>query len=294
MKRNPGKLLVLLLGFFLVFSCTSSARAAGHFMDKPVLQTNQPSISLLVLLPGIGMTLVALGFIIYAGVRKLGWGYLALGGLGWVVTVGLKLLWGNFANSGIFQGLQTVFPETSANLVFYLYVGLLTGIFEVLLIWIILRYTKLGIVSWKRMLAFGIGFGALEALLLGLSSLANGITALTIPSALPASSLEQLALTSNPLFGLAPVWERFFTILIHIFSNLLLFFGALKLQSRWFWTAFGYKTLLDAVAVLGQFWGLNHLGRLWAIEGFIFIWGLAGMLGIQVLRFRSLEMETGS
>jgi uncharacterized membrane protein YhfC len=240
------------------------------------------------------MILVALGFIVFAGVRKLGRGYLALGAAGWIITVGIKFLWGNLANSAIYQGLQGAFPERFANLVFYLYVGLLTGFFEVALIWMFIRYTKLGDVSWKQMLAFGIGFGGLEALLIGLSSLANGITALTIPSALPTASLEQLALTSNPLFGLAPIWERFFTILIHILSSLLIFYSVRRLQPRWFWTAFVYKTLLDAVAVFGQFWGLNDLGRLWAIEGFIFIWGLVGLLGIQVLRFRSSEMETGS
>ncbi len=293
MNRIRTIIFVLILCVSL-FAVLSPAQAAPLANGKLPLQTNIPDISPLVLLPGIGMILVALGFIVLAGVRKLGWGYLALGAAGWIVTVGLKFLWGNLANSAIYQGLQGAFPERFASLVFYLYVGLLTGVFEVSLIWIIVRYTKLGDVSWKRMLAFGIGFGALEALLIGLSSLANGITALTIPSALPAASLEQLTLTSNPLFGLAPVWERFFTILIHIFSSLLLFFGARQLQSRWFWIAFVYKTLLDAVAVFGQFWGLNNLGRLWAIEGFIFIWGLMGILGIQILGFRSSELEKAS
>jgi len=245
-----------------------------------------PIVTAKALLPGIGMLVVALGFVIYAVVRKLGWGYLCLGALGWGITVALKFAWAIPVNPFVYQALMEVLPDPIASLIFYLYVGVLTGIFEVALVWLVLRYTKLGKVSWERVLAFGIGFGAVEALLLGTVALVNAVSALAAPDMFPLGTLEQLALTNNLLYGLAPVWERFFTILVHIFSNILLFYGVQKHEARWFWLAFVYKTGIDAIAAFAQFWGVNTLGHLWTIEAFVAFWGLIGGWGIHAIKMR--------
>lgn len=245
-----------------------------------------PIVTTKALLPGIGMMVVALGFVIYAAVHKLGWGYLFLGALGWGITVTLKFAWAIPVNTSVYQGLMDALPETVASLIFYLYVGALTGIFEVAIIWLVLRYTMLGKVGWERALAFGIGFGAVEALLLGVVSLVNAVSALVAPDMFPLSTLEQLTLTNNLLYGLAPVWERFFTILVHIFSNVLVFYGVQKRETRWFWLAFVYKSGIDAIATFAQFWGLNTLGCLWTIEAIVAFWGLVGGWGIHVIKMR--------
>jgi uncharacterized membrane protein YhfC len=239
----------------------------------------------LILVGGLGMMLVAIGFVVYAALRRLGWGYMGLGAVAWMITVALKFLWAIPFNTPIYEALTGGLPESAANLIFYLYVGALTGVFEVAGVWLLLRYTSLGKVEWERALAFGIGFGAIEALLLGLLSLVNGLLVLFAPEIIPPGTVGAIGLS----LAIAPVWERFFTILIHIFSNVLLFYGAVKLEARWFWLAFAYKTAVDAVAAFGQLWGLDTARRIWLIEAIIALFGIAGWLGIRWVRARYPE-----
>ena len=239
-----------------------------------------PTITLVALVPGIGMMAVAVGYVVYAAMRKLGWRYLGLGALGWIIAVILKFAWAVPVNTPVYEALTSALPETMAEIVFYLYVGLLTGVFEVALVWLALRNTKWGRAPWQRALSFGIGFGAMEALLLGASGLANAAIGITSPDALPLAALEQIARTNNLLYSLAPVSERFFTVLIHILTNVLLFDAIARDDQRAFWLAFAYKSGIDVVAAFAQFWGLETVGRIWLIEAVVALWGIAGWWGI--------------
>jgi uncharacterized membrane protein YhfC len=247
-----------------------------------------PTVPPLALMSGIGMVVVAIGFVIYVIVtRQTDWKYLGLGALGWIATVLLKFAWAASANPTVYNGLTETLPEAAAMPVFYVYVGALTGVFEVVGVWLALRYTRLGQeTTWRRALSFGIGFGAVEALLLGISSTASTVMAMTTPELFPLGTLEQIAQASNPLYGLAPIVERFSTILVHMFSNALIFYTVAQKQSRWLWLAFAYKTLLDTAAALGQMTGLSTLAALWAIEAFVVVWGALGWLGLRWIRRR--------
>jgi uncharacterized membrane protein YhfC len=238
------------------------------------------------LLGGSGMIVVAIGFVIYAALRKLGWRYLGLGALAWVVTVVLKFAWAVPVNPPVYKGLYDALPEAVAGPLFYLYVGALTGVFEVGLVWLVMRYTRLGRVSWKRALAFGIGFGAVEAFLLGLSSLGTVLAALVVPSVFPLEALEQISHLNNVLYGLAPILERFFTVLVHALSNVLIFYAVAQRKPRWFWLALIYKTGIDAVAAFAQVWGLETLAKIWTIEAIVALWGIIGWLGIRWVQQR--------
>jgi uncharacterized membrane protein YhfC len=244
------------------------------------------TVSPLALLGGLGMIAVAIGFAIYAALRRLGWGYLGLGALAWVVTVALKFAWAISINSVVYNGLYDALPEAVAAPLFYLYVGALTGIFEVAIVWLVMRYTRLGRVSWNRALAFGIGFGAVEALLLGVSSLGTALAALVAPGIFPLEALEQVSRLNNVLYGLAPVVERFFTVLVHVLANVLIFYAVAQRKPKWFWLALIYKTGIDAVAAFAQFWGLESLAKIWAIEAVVALWGLVGWLGIRWVQQR--------
>lgn len=245
-----------------------------------------PALSPLALLGGTGMALVAAAFIVYAAWNRLGWGYLGLGALAWIVAVALKFAWAIPVNTPVYNKLFDSLPKWLAAPIFWVYVGALTGVFEVALVWLVLRYTKIGKTTWERALAFGIGFGAVEALLLGLSNLANVLTAMLVPATIPYEGLASLAQLNNPFFGLAPVVERAATIFVHILSNVLLFYGVQKKQPVWFWLAFAYKTAIDAVAAFAQLWGVNTLGRMWLIEAIVVVFGVAGWWGIRWLKPR--------
>ena len=239
-------------------------------------------ISPVALLGGAGMILVAVGFIVYAAVRRLGWAYLGLGALAWIVTVALKFALAIPLNPGIFTALTGALPGAIGAGAFDLYVGLLTGLTEVLMVWLVMRYSRLGHVDWNRALAFGIGFGAVEALVTGLGSLASVSAIMLAPQSVPPAVLAQLAMLNNPLFAVAPIVERFFTIWVHIFSNVLIFFGVAKSQSRWFWLAFAFKSLLDALASFGQTSGMTTtLGQIWILEAGVMLFGVLSWLGVR-------------
>jgi len=275
---------------------TATLPAAGDYRlglvwDGPVKLTNYglywskgkiavPVVSPVALLSGAGMAAVAVGFVIYARRRKFGWKFILFGALAWAVTVALKFAWALPINSPLYQALQNNLPGWLANGIFYVYVGSLTGWFEVGVVWLVMRYTSLGKnVTWEKALAFGIGFGAVEALVLSISPLAAVIAAMSAPSSMSLGTLQSIAALNDPITALTPVWERFFTVWVHIFSNVLIFYAVGKHQARWFWLAFAFKTGIDSFAAWGQVAGLDAPGRMALLEGIVALWGLLGWYG---------------
>lgn len=244
-------------------------------------------LSPIVLLGGAGMILVALGFLMYAVMRRLGWRYIVFGALMWVLTVAVKFALAIPFNSAIYRTLTGALPGDIGKFLFELYVGGLTGLTEVLIVWLVLRFTRLGQVEWQRALAFGIGFGAFEALLLGIGSFATMLTALVAPQAMPVEALIQFKLADDWLYSSAPIIERFFTIWAHIFSNVLIFYAVVVKQVRWFWLAFVYKSLLDAWAAWGQIAGMTaSAGQVWILEALVIVFGIIGWVGTRWLEQR--------
>ena len=94
--------------------------------------------------------------------------------------------------------------------------------------------------------------------------------------------------------GLAPIVERIATIFVHILANVLIVYGVVARQPRWFWAAFVYKTALDSVAAFAQFWGVNTLGHIWTIEAVVVLFGLVGWWGIRWVAQRYPDVPPGS
>lgn len=245
----------------------------------------------LALLSGIGMIVVALGFAAYAVRRQLGWGALALGALAWGVTVALKFAWAIPCNPPIYSAVHHTMPSLCDPL-FMVYVGALTGVFEVGLVALLLYATRLGKAAWPCALAFGIGFGAMEALFFGVVSLSSTLSSMLI-SMLHPPAPEVAARLGNILWLTAPVVERLAAIFIHTCANVLIFYAVKTRQARWFWLAFGCKTAVDAVAAaFVHIVGIDTLGRVWAFEAMMILVGLAGWLGLRWLapRYRTLPL----
>jgi uncharacterized membrane protein YhfC len=238
-----------------------------------------------ILLPGIGKIALSTAFIIFARQKGGSWRYLGLGALAWVVTNIIKYFVAISANPVVYRILYV--PNellAPGSVLFYVYVGVLTGLTEVLLLWLLLRYTRLGRVSWTEALAFGIGFGAFEALYLGISNLASSIPALIAPQSLQADALNSFRLLNNPLYSLAPATDRFPATLVHIYGNMLLFYGVVSGQSRWLWVSIAFKSLVDTVAAFAIFWGVQTLPELWAVEGVLWIFGGIAWWGIRKIQ----------
>lgn len=192
-------------------------------------------LSTLILLPGVGMVPVGLAFVIYAARRQaLNWRYLALGALFWVFTVMVKFAFAIPVNPIVYQALGASRDQlfSPANLMTYLYIGALTGVFEAGLAWLILSKIRWGKATWTQALVFGIGFGVIEAVLLGLAGLGSALIGLLAPEALPVPTLGNLANNATLVMGSAPVVERLFVVLAHIFSCALIFYAIASGQSR--------------------------------------------------------------
>jgi uncharacterized membrane protein YhfC len=236
----------------------------------------------IVLLPGIGMIFVALAFVIYAVRKKiLGWRYLGLGALFWVLTVAIKFAFAIPINTLVYQvlGVTSEHLFSPGNLTAYIYIGGLTGIFEAGLAWLILSRVRWGKTGWSQALVFGIGFGVIEALLLGLAGFGSSLAALLSPDVLPISALGGLANNATFGMGLAPIVERLSVIFAHIFSCVLIFYAIASGESKWGWLAMLYKTLLDTPAGFAAFWGAGTIEKIWTLEAVIAIFGLIGLWG---------------
>jgi len=255
------------------------------------------AVSPLALLSGIGMILAGLGAAAYAVRRQLSWGALTLGALAWGVTVALKFAWAIPCNPPIYTALHQTMPSLCDPL-FMVYVGVLTGLFEVGLVALLLSFTLLGKAGWSSALAFGIGFGAMEALFFGVVSLSSTIAALLLSLVHPPTA-EVAARLGAILWVAAPVVERLAAIVIQVCANVLIFYAVNTRRACWFWLAFGGKTAIDAVAAaFVHIIGIDTLGRAWTFEALMLLVGLAGVLCLRWLapRYQALSsaVEPGS
>ncbi len=245
-----------------------------------------------ILLPGIGKIVIALAFILFARQRGGSWRYLGIGALMWIVTVAVKFLVATPLNPLVYQMLgvsDALF--SSGNVLFYVYVGVLTGLTEVLISWLPLRYTRLGRVSWVNALAFGIGFGAFEALYLGVPSLFTNLSLLAAPQSISTETLSSLQILNNPLYSLAPATDRIPATLVHIIGNVLLFYSVASKQVRWVWVSFGIKSMVDTIAAFGILYGTPSIAVLWMLEAVLWLIGAASFWGVLQIHRRYILVQ---
>ena len=190
------------------------------------------------LIPGFGMVSVA--FIFYFFWRKKGISnqYFYWGALTWIIGIALKIAASGLTIKPITALLNTLFPQFLSKSLGWLVVGLYTGIFECIPIYLILRMQRFKKITWSQSVGFGIGFGAIEALLIGIFSLGT-ISMLLAPEMLP----QELAKGFMDFQGiniktiialLLPISERLFTVFIHILSCLWIVVAILKGNIKWF------------------------------------------------------------
>jgi uncharacterized membrane protein YhfC len=154
-------------------------------------------------------------------------------------------------------------PPESWTLIFNaVLLGLLAGIFEETARYILFKHIMKNSHEWKDSITIGLGHGGIEAILLGIVSIAtlfqmvamkNG-TALSALG-LPADQLEvaktQIAdywaqSSATPLFGF---FERISALSLHVGLSVLVMYSIVSGQRKWFWTALLYHALVDALAV---------------------------------------------
>jgi hypothetical protein len=151
----------------------------------------------------------------------------------------------------------------------WLALGLLTGVFECALV---LGFAALvpslrRRATWPRALAFGVGFGAAEALLL------------SIDAFLPETPFDAASPAEAVVAVVLPIVERLSATAIHAFACALILLTLRTRRQPPFWIALVYKSLVDGVPTEK----LQPLGIL-AIESVYVLFGIVALIGLLKLR----------
>jgi uncharacterized membrane protein YhfC len=129
--------------------------------------------------------------------------------------------------------------------------GLLTGVFECVIPLLLILKTRRRRADFNGAAAFGLGFGATEAFLMGTVALVQTMLLVAFADHIPAGMrdalLKQFARSSVATILLSIV-ERASAIAAHCLASVLLIYAVRTRRQLWFWLSFAYKSLLDAVA----------------------------------------------
>ncbi len=146
-----------------------------------------------------------------------------------------------------------------------LFVGLQSSLFEIGL-------TLLAVLIWRqlgkdsgRAIGIGIGAGAFEALLLGITSLVAIIALLAgLPGTEKIGEGIKTVAATTPLFWLIAPIERIIAILCHASSRALVLLGATRRRPMMILWGFIIFTLLDGVAGAAHVSGkIGHISMWW-------------------------------
>jgi uncharacterized membrane protein YhfC len=190
------------------------------------------------------------------------------------------------------NSLATTLGATGALIFIGLYVGLRTGAFESGLSYLAFLKSKLRNATHDEAIGFGLAFGGIEAIILGIGSFLNILVFVLNPSLMEQIPLSQRegvlsALNAPSIMVFAPIIERASSILIHLFATMLIYAAIINHRPLLFLISFLYRATIDAMVP-----GFNLLVSTspdpflatYAIESVIAIYGLLGLLGVRRLQ----------
>ncbi len=189
-----------------------------------------------------------------------------------------------------FLGKQNWYQVMTTNIfLIALFLGLTAGIFEEIGRFISFKFLLKDKLNWENALAFGIGHGGIEAIiLLGIASINNVVYSLlinsgafdsTISANLPievANNIKEQLINTSPILFLAGGIERVFAITIHIALSIIVLYGVKLKQFKYVIYAILLHTLVNTPsAILSlkkvNFWVIESFIGILAVIGFIFI-----------------------
>lgn len=245
------------------------------------------------LLSGIGMILV--GILVplwWQRKTKAGANYFLWGAGVWIVAIAIKILMDYTLTPVLSTSLQP-YGLLPILLVMGLYLGLRTGILESGLSYAAILKTRLKKMNYKQGIAFGIGFGSVEALFLGATSFLNILMFLMFPeiiSMLPEAVQTVIAsqLNSSSWIVLGPIIERIAILFIHVFSTLLVVYAIKSRKIKYLIVSILFKALVDGIIpwLVYSMQPLTALPNAYMIEIPFIILALISWFGIRWIRPR--------
>jgi len=204
------------------------------------------------MLAGIGMILAgALPILWWWRKKGTSLKYFIFGAAVWFVAILIKLLMDITLTPLLTNYLQS-YGTLAIAVSLGFYVGLRTGLFESGFTYIAGVKTKLKHVTFDEAVAFGLGFGGIEAILLGLQSFLNILVFALMPTLLNQLPEGQQAIVQHQLnqstwIVFAPIIERIATIVIHVFAAVLVFLSIHSFEKRYLVYSIGFKSIVDGI-----------------------------------------------
>lgn len=185
-------------------------------------------------------------------------------------------------------------PQTAGMLtnpwIYMVYGGLAAGVFEEVGRFIGFKFLLKGRTQWKDGMAYGIGHGGIESILIGgmmslqyivYSNLINsGMFEKTLGVKVPISSLESLkqVLTSySPYYFGVIGLERVLAVTFHIALSLLVLYGVKNRKNIYLLYAIVIHALFDFPAALFQ---TGQIKNVWIVESIILVAALISLIFI--------------
>jgi uncharacterized membrane protein YhfC len=211
--------------------------------------------------------------------RKIAWKYFVFGAFMWTVAIAPKYAMDLTVTYAYYRWLTT-FGSFAALAGISIYVGLRTGLFESGFSYIAVLKTRFNRMNVNEAVAFGIGFGAIEAIFLGAETLSTMLVFLFNPSIisqLPQASRASLDLPTIVVF--APIIERVFTLFIHVFSSVLVVYAAVRRKAGYLALSILFKTFVDGmVPSLTTNLNLTTVSGIYVAEIPVVVLGVASFL----------------
>ncbi len=241
---------------------------------------------------GIGMVLVGIISVVWwkrkSGVEMNVFFY---GGIVWLIAIAIKGVM-DYTLSPFLYDYFSLYGILALLVASGVYVGLRTGLLESGISYLFVIRSRLRRVGWKEAVSFGVGFGAAEAIFLGLSSFTSILVLVMFPSIIESLPMEyQLQLISQLELGteiiFAPILERAFVLIAHVFAAALVFMAVRSRKIGYLVLSILYKTLLDGILPwLSYTMGAYDIVSIYLMEIPIIIIGLIGYFGVRWLRPR--------
>jgi uncharacterized membrane protein YhfC len=197
----------------------------------------------------IPLTLLLVGFIpLYFFQKKKysTWKQMLFGGLVWIISVGLKSIFAALFNEPINIILVSIWMPF-----YYVYIGLLTGFFEIFIPLFIISKYKSKFENLNHKIGFGLGFGSVEAIFIGLLTIISFLVATNFSSSIPVETLQSFS-GSNFDFISRAVYggvERISATMIHVFCMFMIFLFTSTKKARYLIVPILLKTLTDGLSL---------------------------------------------
>lgn len=243
------------------------------------------------MLSGIGIIAVAIAAVAWWKVRsKAGWSFFLAGAAAWIAAILVKYLMDLAITAELESWMAAAGGAAGMLIGISIYIALRTGFLESGISYLAVLKTKLKKMTLDEAIAFGIGFGAFEALVLGVTSTINIAILIfmpevlaTMPADFQAMVVEQLSVST--LIVLPAIAERVAAIFLHVFASVLVIYSVRSGMKRYLGYSIAYKAATDGMVPLLVF-TLNPAASLtgaYVIEIPIIILAVIGYLGIRWL-----------